>query len=383
MRTLSCDSGRLYEKGGLYDLDEPDSAFHDVKLGTWIGNVYPAYGYDRPAPNRIVSARADAEDSLRGKYAGFNSRFRSGASGDAFAIENAILYDRSIYTVLPPGELVEVYETNRSVDRPWKTVLDASQLGDCLRPSASDVDYVYCSSVGSENYAHWLVDDLPRLKGVVALLDPGKTVVVLDRYFDQIDDIRRESIQAVVGLDRSPKIVFIDKKKPHFFDRLTYVSPVSLTPVLKCPAGIAYLYEGLRDAAAPSPKRLFVGRNALWRGLLNAKEVAEFFGDLSFTIVTIDFGSMSFAQQVSLFSNAEVIVGVSGASMANTIFSPPSTKVFYLAGEGFTDPWYWDLAAVKQHEYSVCFGPQWKPEAPNFSSFRIERPQLEELAAFL
>ena len=78
-------------------------------------------------------------------------------------------------------------------------------------------------------------------------------------------------------------------------------------------------------------------------------------------------------------SNAEIVVGVSGAAMANTIFSPPGARLFYLAGEGFDDPWYWDLAAVKGHEYSVCFGTPWKPQAPSFSSFAVDLDQLREL----
>jgi hypothetical protein len=67
--------------------------------------------------------------------------------------------------------------------------------------------------------------------------------------------------------------------------------------------------------------------------------------------------------------------------MANTIFSPPSARLFYLAGEGFTDPWYWDLAAAKGQEYSVCFGAPWKPQRPSFSSFTADMASMRRLAA--
>jgi hypothetical protein len=69
--------------------------------------------------------------------------------------------------------------------------------------------------------------------------------------------------------------------------------------------------------------------------------------------------------------------------MVNTLFAPPRARVYYLAGTGFIDPFYWDLAATRGDEYRVCFGTPWKPEQPTFSSFTIEDAQLAQLLAWL
>ncbi len=382
MRTLSCARARLYARGGLHE-DAPDAAPDDeAGLGRWIANLYEPYSYARPLPAHILSKNPETASTLVEYYHAMDANFGTGAASGVFELDNAILYDRALSVVVPPGELVGVYETNRAVDRPWKGELDPALLQHARRPNRRDVDYIYFGSVGSENYAHWLVDDLTRAKALGNHLGRERAaVIVLDAYFPQIDAVRSDSLKAVIGESADVAISFIDKKVPHFFDRLYYVSPSSYPPLLKAPAGIQFLYDrlkGLRgDSPSAAPKRLFIGRNALWRNLINAEEVADFFTECSFSAVAMGFDSLTFAQQVQLFSNAEIVVGVAGAAMVNTMFCRPSTRVFYLAGEGFVDPWYWDLAAVKGHEYSVCFGTPWKPTSPNFSSFVVDTEQLK------
>jgi hypothetical protein len=379
MESHSCDVRRLYATGGFYDEGLSDVVLDAPPLGKWVGNVYPAYAYARSLPARIFSERQETAGELIDQYRRYDARLPTGPPSELFALERAILYDRSLYAAVPPGKLVQLYETNRGIDRPWKTELDESLLSSCRRPRRSDADYLYFSSVGSENYAHWLIDDLTRIKGAIDHLDPARTVIVLDAYFPQIDDIRVQSIRAVSGTEWKPEILFVDKKEPYFFDRLIYASPVSYQPILKSPQAVEFLYERLHDDAADTPKKLFVARAALWRNVLNADEVARFFVDRDFALVTIGFGTMPFLEQVRLFSNAEVVVGVAGASMVNTVFTPPGARVGYLAGTGFSDPWYWDLSVVKRHEYSVSFGTPWEPEQPNFSSFHVRESELRAL----
>lgn len=382
MRTFSCGFSTLYAQGGWYEPDEAArESLLDASAATWISNVYPPYRYDRPLPAALASAHADTEAAVFKQYREWNERYARGASTDLFVIESAVLFDRTLYAPLD-GEWAAVYETNRSFERGFKTqAFTPEVLHDALRPHHHEADYFYFGTVGSENYAHWIVDDLTRAK---ALLDLGRdrdTVVLLDRYFHQIDQARVDSLRLLLGNNSRVTIIFIDKARPYFFERIFYVSPSTYHPFLKCPDALEYLHTQLRSQASSSPKRLLVGRKALWRNLLNVEEVARALEHLDFTAVTLE--DMTFAAQVELFSNADVIVGVSGAAMVNTLFAPPGALVVYLAGEGFIDPFYWDLAALRRHEYRVCFGVPWKPEMPIFSSFTLGRDQIDELESWI
>jgi hypothetical protein len=72
-----------------------------------------------------------------------------------------------------------------------------------------------------------------------------------------------------------------------------------------------------------------------------------------------------------------------GAGMANVVFSPEGAAIVYLAPEGWKDPFFWDLAAVTKHHYSVVFGDPSAPQAPSFTPFRIDREQLDIVQCWL
>jgi hypothetical protein len=384
VKTISCDAARLYGNGGMFESAElVEAALRERAAAAFVSNVYPAYSYGRPMPAAILSKDPATPQALRERYTAWNDAYSGGAECDLFFLENAVLYDRSLYT--PERDAwTQIYETNRSIDRGWKTDLDPALLEHALRPNARDAHYLYFGSVGGENYAHWLVDDLTRAKALLHQTDK-RWIVILDRYFPAVDHIRAASFRALGDPFDRIELIFIDRKQPHFFEQLFYVSPASYHPFLKCREALAFLGERLLPSPAQaSPKKLFVGRLALWRNLLNAEEVAAFFSERSFVPVAIDWQNpLPFEEQVGLFSQAEIVVGVAGASMVNTMFCGARTRVFYLAGQGFVDPFFWDLAAVKSHEYNVCFGSPWKPEKPTFSSFTVDRQQLDELDALL
>jgi hypothetical protein len=376
MNAASCDYERLYATGGLYDPGLRPSP----PLGTWIANVDPPYAYTRPMPKHIFARSGDTIGAVERQYEQWNREYGRGPSSDLFLLENAVLFNRTLH--VPRGnDWTIVYETDRPFEREFKTQgLTEAELGNAAKPRATDVSYFYLGTVGSENYAHWLVDDLTRARAARSLQPEGAVVFVLDAYFEAIDRVRQESLQALFRND-DIEIIFIEKRRAFFFERLYYVSPSSAHPFLKCPSALADLRETFRNEECSGPKRLFVGRKGLWRNCFNEAQVAAALEPLGFKYVVID--GTPFAEQVRLFSNAEQIVAVSGASMGNTLFTPSGARLWYLAGEGFIDPFYWDLAALLGHDYNVAFGEPWKPEKPTFSSFTLDPTVLDELVAAL
>lgn len=92
---------------------------------------------------------------------------------------------------------------------------------------------------------------------------------------------------------------------------------------------------------------------------------------------TVDTERMGVARQASIFANARIVVGVMGAAMANTLFCKPDTCLVYLTPSGWTEPYYWDLASLRNHQYVVCFGPGIPTSGPaHMTSFRIDEAAL-------
>ncbi len=63
--------------------------------------------------------------------------------------------------------------------------------------------------------------------------------------------------------------------------------------------------------------------------------------------------------------------------MTNTVFSPAGCRVGYLSPEGWTEPFYWDLANVMGHPYFALFGESATPDLPaHLSRFTVDPGEL-------
>jgi len=52
---------------------------------------------------------------------------------------------------------------------------------------------------------------------------------------------------------------------------------------------------------------------------------------------------MSFEEQIFIFSQAKVVVGILGAAMTNTVFSPRTAQVIMLTPDSITVIFFWIL----------------------------------------
>ena len=65
---------------------------------------------------------------------------------------------------------------------------------------------------------------------------------------------------------------------------------------------------------------------------------------------------LSFTEQVALMSSAEMVVGESGAAMANLGFCPPGAKVLEIQPERFVENWTRGMCFHFGHRWSVYLG---------------------------
>ena len=90
----------------------------------------------------------------------------------------------------------------------------------------------------------------------------------------------------------------------------------------------------------------------------------------------------SVRQQVVRFSAAEIVVGIAGAGMTNTVFCRPGTPVIHLVPEGWEDRFYGEIATACGQDYAAVFGPRIPSDAPEYlRDFAIDPEPLREALA--
>ncbi|MCP5362238.1 MAG: DUF563 domain-containing protein [Hyphomicrobiales bacterium] len=174
-------------------------------------------------------------------------------------------------------------------------------------------------------YGHFLLEMLPKLLTFRLLADYGfEPRVVIPQDTPQYI---RKMMCAVV-----PSITFVE------YDVAT---EYLIIEKLFLPAWMAtaylhhsYVISTLRDFAIKQvlthrdgPKKLFIARpkKQLVRYMENHEEVEQLAKTLGFVVIRPDM--IEWKKQISLFYQAEIIVGEYGSAMHNTIFSRPGTKV--------------------------------------------------------
>lgn len=383
---VSCEAKTIYRAGGWF---EDGNLLNELSLGDasrlgprFIAELYAPYCYRRPMPVRL-SATETFRLRLYNMYATINEHYRAGAAAALVCIENACVHNSTIYMTGDDRTRV-IYETHRPNDRKYAPLKQPAELArsDTRFLSTAEDCYLIMASIGSRNYGHWIIDDLPRIKAFHTLrkLHPKKSIIILlPSYNSAIDNVRRKSIEVLLSREKRYAIEFYDSSIVYSFANLYYVTPVSYHPMIKSPAAMSFISGSVatlgshkRTDVADSARRIFVTRrDTRGRALVNGQEIEALLKKKGFLIV--DPEEMLFDQQVQTFASANVIVGCMGAAMANTVFSDVATSIVMLAPEDWHEPFYWDLATARGHSYSVCYGRRNAPaDVPHESSYEIE-----------
>ena len=210
--------------------------------------------------------------------------------------------------------------------------------------------YWGAESGSSPNYGHWLLEDLPRLRGVEFYEQhSGEQVKLLVR--DDMPVWMRDHLR-LLGFDSSSWVNYSLEKVRVDTLVVPQMRRINSHGTEYAPAERAWVADRLKSAAdvgtANPPNRIFVSRQAQGRRkILNFDEVKRVLDDHG--IVSVEPETLSVREQIRLFSGVELIVGVFGAGLTNMIFAedaslleikPPNTQhtVYYvLANESVLD----------------------------------------------
>ena len=203
------------------------------------------------------------------------------------------------------------------------------------------------------NYAHWLTEVLPRI--VLFCADErfqDVPIVVNDGLHPNI----MESLLLVVGSKRS--IVTLATGRAIAVDLLYVTSPTGYVPFDRRSSRRPTLTQGVfhpqalrsmrqkivehitEPAGVEWPERIYLRRNSGTRRLINGAEVEKALVTQGFVVVEPE--TLTFQQQVMLFSHAKEIVSPTGAGCANIVFCSPGTRFVVLMAKHEDMPYrYW------------------------------------------
>ena len=239
---------------------------------------------------------------------------------------------------------------------PTLALLDAA-------PEASQViqEGILIGGRADENWYHWMVDYLPRVLEIPERIEADVPILVSDR-------VPHAGLQALHELtDR--RVVRLDPTRATRVGRIHVAAPVVQLiddPGVGWAGGFALRASSLRrlrkhwgvsDTGSPGGRRIFLSRRSgIRRGIENEAVLVEVASRAGLEIV--DPATLTFAEQLELFKDSTLVVGGSGAVMANYLFLRPGAEVIAL-----TSRQLWDfvmpaaLAQVAGASFRYLTGP--------------------------
>lgn len=180
-----------------------------------------------------------------------------------------------------------------------------------------------CLLLGSSaNYYHWLVDHLMRLAIAAATPDLGgslgtRSLLVASPTpqfaLEWLKLLRLDSCDArLLAVPMDTRITCHDLVAPG--------SPARFGCAVH-PEAVSWLRRQVGVPTAPGRRRLLLSRRNQRRQIANEPELAGALAALRFEVVSPE--RLSIAEQLELFAGANIIVGASGAALANMMFMPP------------------------------------------------------------
>jgi hypothetical protein len=213
---------------------------------------------------------------------------------------------------------------------------------------------------GDLSYYHFLVDIVPRL----ALFEtPG--VPTPERWYVPLQHGWQREVLELIGFLPREGVIDADAA-PHVQAERLLAPGFPDVDMRTPPWAVAFMRERLRppELACVPGRRIYVtrGRQRHNRIVRNEPEVVEMLADRGFTVV--DPGTLTVAEEIRTFGEAEWIVGPHGAALANLLYASPGASVIELFAPDYVTVCYWKLAdCVPGLTYRYLLGTGRRPRS--------------------
>jgi len=281
----------------------------------------------------FASARQLGSAALQGTYAAVAGNAQIVGRSDVVRLhDGSALCDSLTH---PLGEL-----TNWRMDN-WIAIRSPEALLLKAPGTARHVAGPAVKLVGASTfeYGHWLMEHLPRLRALEQLPSFAGAAFIVDAGMPAT---HLQALALVLG--REPVVIELQVGEPASADELLLSGPdcyfpyVPTTQGLQTPslapssvAGMSYLRSRavghLPARTGPAPRRrIFVRRASELRQLLNEADLIERLA-ARWGFEAVQPETLSFAQQVQLFQDADFVAGAHGSALTNCLFCRPGTEV--------------------------------------------------------
>ena len=252
---------------------------------------------------------------------------------------------------------------------------------------------VILTSYAISNWAHFLTEIMPIVSLVEDLMIPTHVPLLISKPF-------AEQTLQFLNLVKSPgRPIEIISSKTLVDDAIWFTPPTTVpfeylksrcgkqvhyspSDLLFSPGALASLRARIESLGLGSAEenrvKVFIDRNSARRRVTNREAVVSYFSDAGYVIAQPE--QLSLNEQIDLFSKASVIVGQTGAGLANMLFAPEGAKIIVLSGNP-EDPgphsYFPNLARALGHEmHYMAFGP---PTPDLHIDFEVDLEALNQL----
>lgn len=221
------------------------------------------------------------------------------------------------------------------------------------------------ASALASGYAHWLLDELPRLLSLAP--DAAETLIAHTAAPYARDAL---ALHGWVGATREPG------RTTHLQCEHLLVPSLSGTVVQPSPRALDLLTAftaPLHQKTSAFGERLYLSRSrAQRRRVTNEAELRAALERVGFKTMYLE--DLTWAEQINAFRHAKVIVAPHGAGLANLAFCAPGTRVVELFHRAYVHGCFWRLAALRGLDYQpvVPSGPEPLGQSPAANRLDLE-----------
>ncbi len=243
----------------------------------------------------------------------------------------------------------------------------------------------------ASNYAHWLTEVLPRIALFCRESRFNDIPIVIN---DGLHKNILESLALITGTQR--KIITLSVGQSLNVHRLFLVSSAGYVPFERRnkrsmdfaygkfhPDAFQFMKQTIADKTSVTEffEKIYLRRNSGIRKILNSNEVEKYLADCGFKIIEPE--KLSFIEQASVFFNAKIIIGGSGAALANTIFCQPDTKIIiFMPDAPKTNFCYWqNLACATGNKINYIFTDAKKKREGIHSDYSVPLKDIADVLA--
>lgn len=304
-----------------------------------------------------------------------------GEAWSVHGVERAdVYYDLFNFAVLDPSGL-PFPGWLRQFDGPDRPSPPLAQLLDRAGPEVEIRGTVAClaSEFAYGNYYHWMLEVVPRLwllERACLRFRPDCYLLPWGGLAYQKDVLRILGIprRRVIHANRPVRVrcsclVFTDHPRHHRHEGWMPRWPVE---------HLRNTFGGLGTDSADAPRRIYISRRDARAGRKVVNEDALLAALTARGFREVVLPRLTFAEQVALFRQAEVIVAPHGAGLLNTAFCRPGAEVVELHDRVYLNLCYQNMAGLLGLRHRALVQEAVPGPDPQWADMRVDVPGVLE-----